>query len=253
MKILAFVSGSADQSKTLDRLLRRRGFEVVHVPEQEASPLQEAVRSADLTIVNLGRVARDEQFRRRLGVLRNLARAGVPVIAAVGERSDNAVAQVAKAGALDYVQTPWVIRDLLHHLQYTLIRTSRMPPIRGPSVAPDLSVPLGELHDASGRIDASALASYLDIPLARLAEAIEVKYTTLHRTPAAESAQPSLRPIKRVLELLHDVLRDTVAIRTWLRTPRPELEGDSPLDTILAGESEAVVDLLTGSLMGVPA
>ena len=57
------------------------------------------------------------------------------------------------------------------------------------------TVGLEELHDPeSGRLDARRIAEYLDIPLRALADALGKKYTTVHKTPAAPSLQPDLRP-----------------------------------------------------------
>jgi uncharacterized protein (DUF2384 family) len=115
-----------------------------------------------------------------------------------------------------------------------------------------LQVTLPELHDEkSGRIDAQRLADYLGIPLKRLAEALDLNYKTTHRNPSAESLQATLRPIKRILEILQDFFRKPETVRVWLRTPHPDL-GDSALETILHKKSAAVLTVLENAVAGVP-
>src|SRR6266567_954712 len=66
-----------------------------------------------------------------------------------------------------------------------------------------LQVTLAELHDeATGRINAQKVALYMGVPLARLAEALRLNYKAIHRNPSAEAAQPTLKPVKRSLEIL---------------------------------------------------
>src|SRR5256885_1768151 len=59
-----------------------------------------------------------------------------------------------------------------------------------------LQVTLPELHDeATGRIDALKVARYMGVPLARLAEALQLNYKATHRNPSAEAAQLPLKPV----------------------------------------------------------
>jgi hypothetical protein len=112
---------------------------------------------------------------------------------------------------------------------------------------------LSELHDSdTGRIDAVEVAAFLRIPLKQFAEALGKKYTTVHKTPSGPALQPTLRSIKRSLEILERVFEDRSVILAWLNDPRPELGRRTPLEVILAGRSQVVEDMLESALMGIP-
>jgi hypothetical protein len=116
-----------------------------------------------------------------------------------------------------------------------------------------LQVTLPELHDeATGRIDVQKVASYMGVPLARLAEALQLNYKAIHRNPSAESAQPPLKPVKRSLEILHEFFHKPETVRVWLNTPHPDLDGHTALELILANNSNAVLRILENAVAGVP-
>jgi Protein of unknown function (DUF2384) len=117
-----------------------------------------------------------------------------------------------------------------------------------------LEVLLPELHRKStGQIDAQAVADFMGIPLKRLAEALGLNYKALHRNPSGEAFQDELQPVKRVLELVHEFFPQPESIRVWLNTPHPELKGETALDTVLANNSRAVINILENAIAGVPA
>ena len=117
-----------------------------------------------------------------------------------------------------------------------------------------LQVTLPELHDeATGRIDAQKVANYMGVPLARLAEALQLNYKAIHRNPSAEAAQSPLKPVKRSLEILHEFFHKPETVRVWLNTPHPDLDGHTALETILASNSNAVLRILENAAAGVPA
>jgi hypothetical protein len=116
-----------------------------------------------------------------------------------------------------------------------------------------LQVTLPELHDkATGRIDAQKVALYMGVPLARLAEALQLNYKAIHRNPSAEAAQTPLKPVKRSLEILHEFFHKPETVRVWLNTPHPDLDGHTALETILANNSNAVLRVLENAAAGVP-
>lgn len=124
-----------------------------------------------------------------------------------------------------------------------LIRTAR-----------SVIITLPELHNqATGRIDAQKVANFIGIPLKRLAEALDLNYKAVHRNPSAVGFQEALQPVKRVLELLHEFFPNPESARIWLNTPHPDLNGQTALETILAGNAEAVLILLENASAGIPA
>lgn len=119
--------------------------------------------------------------------------------------------------------------------------------------APTVRLLLPELHDeATGRVDAQKVADLMGCPLKSLATALGLNYKAVHRNPSAAGFQKALRPVKRILELLREFFGPPSAVRAWLNTPHPHLDGFTSLETILKGEAEAVHTLLENAWNGVP-
>lgn len=116
-----------------------------------------------------------------------------------------------------------------------------------------LQVILPELHDeTSGRIEAQKLATYMGVPLKRLAEGLQLNYKAIHRNPSAEAFQPALKPVKRSAEILHDFFHKPETVRVWLNTSHPDLDGLTALEMILANNPNAVLRILENAAAGVP-
>jgi hypothetical protein len=121
-----------------------------------------------------------------------------------------------------------------------------------PFVEDPFRMPWLELyHPVTRRLDATRIAEALGTKLRPLTAALGLSYKAVHRAPDAPAYQAALRPVARILEMLHDAFRTPAHIRAWLNKPRADLEGDSPLSVILAGEGSAVVSLLEGVQLGV--
>ena len=116
-----------------------------------------------------------------------------------------------------------------------------------------IRVLLPELHHkASGRIDATKIAEYLDVPLKQLAPALGATYQAIHKTPDAPSLQAGLLPIKRSLELLRGSFGDDSIVRAWLNSTTPALGERTPLSVLLEeGGGDAVRTLLDNALEGL--
>jgi len=124
---------------------------------------------------------------------------------------------------------------------------------RGTGGRTPLGVTLQELHDReTGRIDAKKTADFLGVPLAKLAETLEVNYQTVYKTPAAPALQKNLRPIKRSLELISGVTRNRADALAWLNNAHPDLGGQTPMDIILGGRAGAIVTMLENAFAGIP-
>lgn len=185
----------------------------------------------------------------------------VPILVSVpagGDAADRAL----DSGATDVIEetvSPKVFRRRVEMIEAfrhgsTSLATAVRPLSRGAASAARgvLDLPLPELRSTSGRIDARRVAEYLGIPLSRLADAIQVKYASLHKTPDGPRVQEKLGPIVRVLELADLAFGNEEQVRMWLNRPLHELENESPLATILAGEQGAVETLLENARLGIP-
>ena len=108
-------------------------------------------------------------------------------------------------------------------------------------------------HSPSGRVDATKIAEYLNVPLKQLAPALGATYQAVHKTPAAPSLQAGLLPIKRSLELLKGAFGDDATVRAWLNSAHPALGDRTPLALLLEeGGGDAVRTLLENALEGLP-
>lgn len=106
-------------------------------------------------------------------------------------------------------------------------------------------------NPASGRLDASRIAEALGAKLRPFAVALGLNYTAVHRAPDAPAYQAALRPVARMLEMVHDSLPQEEVRRAWLNRPRADLEDASPLEVVLAGEVGAIISLLEGVQLGI--
>lgn len=116
-----------------------------------------------------------------------------------------------------------------------------------------LALPLAEVHSqTSGRIDARKIATFLDVPLPRLAASLGARHAAVHKTPDAPSLQQGLGPIQRSLALVSQGTRNRLEARIWLNSPHPDLGEKTPLEVILSGRADAVVTLLENAMAGLP-
>jgi uncharacterized protein (DUF2384 family) len=119
--------------------------------------------------------------------------------------------------------------------------------------AAPLAVPLVELHNpASGRIDASRVATFLAVALQQVAQAVGANYATVHKTPDSPNLQKALGPIKRALTLVSQLTASPRDARAWLNTPHPDLGERTPIEVILSGRADAIVTLLENAIEGLP-
>jgi DNA-binding response OmpR family regulator len=170
----------------------------------------------------------------------------VMVLAERGRTGD--IPKALKLGAREYVVKPIDRNELKERVRRVIAGT------RAPIPATvSIKVWLPELHDPqTGRIAADKVAEHMSVPLKQLAQAVGANYTTVHKTPAAESLQGTLKPVKRSLEILHELIRDPMAERAWLNSSHPDLGMRTPLQVILEGNAEALSTILENALEGIP-
>lgn len=237
---------------------------IYHVPGQELSAERRAaVRPASIG-QKPGRYWMESVWRMHTRA------PGTPIIVALAP-GEGAADKALASGATDVIEenvTRTLFRRRMEMVQ--ALRRMWILPVPAPLVPRDpdpagphgmspahqgvLELPLPGLRNArSGRIDAQCVADYLAIPLRRLAEVLGVGYAGLHKTPDSARSQNALRPIVHVLELANRAFGSADQVRKWLNRPLHELEDESPLAVILAGEADAVETLLVNALTGIPA
>lgn len=245
-----------DHSHTRRRLARiLAGQECEVASAGDGRQALEAIKAKqpDLVILDLEMPVMDG-----FAVLKELrmARRHVPVIVLTGKTA--AIERALKLGADDYIVKPIDVIDFKYRLARFLKASPRgVTPRTTASLrrefTPGLGVPLLELHDQdTGRLATDKIADYVGIPLRQLATALGANYTAVHKTPAAESLQEGLRPIKRCLEILQEMLGEPSAVRAWLQSPHPDLGGRTPMSVILDGRVGALQTILENAAEGIP-
>lgn len=106
----------------------------------------------------------------------------------------------------------------------------------------------------NGRIDASAIADELAIPVADVARAIARSAPTVRKTPDAESLQRDLAPLAMLLDHLYTLfLGDIVSVRIWLNAPNRGLDGERPMHYLLSGHFDVLENIVGSIEEGFPA
>lgn len=114
-------------------------------------------------------------------------------------------------------------------------------------------IDLRELHNPdSGRLDTRRIAEYLNVPLSHLAVALGKNYRTLYKTPDSTGVQPLLWPIKTSLTILTEALGDRATVLAWLNCPHPNLDMRTPLEVMLKGRADLVMEMLVRAAVGIP-
>jgi len=93
-----------------------------------------------------------------------------------------------------------------------------------------------------GRVDARRLAAAIDIPLAQLAQVLNVKAKSLTDSPKSRKIQ---EPAIRLVAMMNDLaeyLQEKRFARYWLRTPQPDLGDRTALDWLTEGKLEEIRD-----------
>ena len=194
-----------------------------------------------------------------------------PILLLVQMKSSPVLEEAMRLGAMDFIAKPFNKEELLLRIKRCLrefqfrMSSSSQTPFVDPSgrvvghiksgagkSGAAIEVPLSNLHSTTGQLDAVAIADYLSIPLAKLAAALGVNYTTLHKTPDSAAVQPSLAMAKRILVILSNMLGKRETVLAWLNSPHLDLGNRAPIQVILEGHISAVLAVLENALAGVP-
>ena len=92
---------------------------------------------------------------------------------------------------------------------------------------------INDLRARSGALEPRRVASAVGMRVDQLAGCLELPEEELRKSPSPEYLEARLDPFAMVIGIVRDVYGgDDNRVRTWLRTPRPELDGQTPLDTM---------------------
>jgi CheY-like chemotaxis protein len=238
MSKVLIADGQPSTVRTLSRVLKGEDFEVASAKSGYELERKLKKDKFDLLLMDVHLPGRNGT--RAIEMVRAAA-GNIPVVMLVSEAAESLAA--AKE-AMDFVMKPFSVEDLLARVRRA-IAASR--------ATPSVEIPQRELHDdASGRIDASQVAKFLDVPLAKLADALGANYAAVHKTPAAPALQEKLRPIKETIDLVSRITQNQSDARAWLNNPHPRLSGKAPMELILTGYAAAVSTLLYNAFQGIP-
>jgi hypothetical protein len=92
---------------------------------------------------------------------------------------------------------------------------------------------VSDLRGRQGRLEPRRVAGALGLTLEQLADCLEVSVDAVQMTPPPPGLEERLEPFAMVIGVVRDVYGgDSKRVRTFLRTPRPELEGQTPIDAL---------------------
>ena len=89
----------------------------------------------------------------------------------------------------------------------------------------------------SGRLDASRIASEIQLPVSTIAEAIGKKAPSVRKHPDANSLQPELRRVYRIWVAIVDLYAGNKKnARIFLNAPNKHLQNQAPVEFIENGD-----------------
>lgn len=92
---------------------------------------------------------------------------------------------------------------------------------------------ISDLRGRSGLLDGRKVAGAVGLTAEQLAGCLELSVDAVTKSPPPPGLEARLEPFAMVIGIVRDVYGgDSTRVRTWLRTPRPELEGRTPIDAL---------------------
>ena len=90
-----------------------------------------------------------------------------------------------------------------------------------------------DLRGRNGQLEARRVASAIGLTMQQLSECLEISVESLQQSPPPPGLEARLEPFAMVIGIVRDVYGgDDKRVRTWLRTARPELDGETPIDAM---------------------
>jgi hypothetical protein len=111
---------------------------------------------------------------------------------------------------------------------------------------------IGDLRGRTGLLDPSRVAGAIGMSVPQFAGCLELPEEALRRSPPSPELEVLLEPFAMVIGIVRDVYGgDDHRVRTWLRTRRPELDGQTPLDAMCVPNGiQRVITFVLGAWLG---
>ena len=111
---------------------------------------------------------------------------------------------------------------------------------------------INDRRGRSGWLEAKRVASTLGMRLDQMATCLELQEDVLRASPPPEFLEARLEPFAMVIGIVRDVFGgDDRRVRVWLRTARPELDGNTPLETMcIPGGIQRVIHFVLSAWLG---
>ncbi|HEX7978880.1 MAG TPA: MbcA/ParS/Xre antitoxin family protein [Gemmatimonadaceae bacterium] len=111
---------------------------------------------------------------------------------------------------------------------------------------------VSDLRGRSGWLEGKRVASAVGMRLDQLASCLELPEEELRKSPPPEFLEARLEPFAMVIGVVRDVYGgDGKRLHAWLRTSRPELGGQTPLDAMcIPGGIQRVIHFVLSAWLG---
>jgi hypothetical protein len=111
---------------------------------------------------------------------------------------------------------------------------------------------ISDLRTRQGLLDPGRVASALGLTGQQLADCLELPIEQLRGEMPPAELEARLEPFAMVIGIVRDVYGgDDKRVRTWLRTPRPELEGKTPNEALCVPSGlPSVIRFVLGAWLG---
>ena len=101
-----------------------------------------------------------------------------------------------------------------------------------------------KLYDLEGFIDTEKIMDFLKVKKTFLIHAIGMSPRTLEQNPHSDTVQKNLKKFVYIFELLDEMLPSEREMLIWLKAPRLQDGGKSPLDIIYEGKMDKIIEYL---------
>jgi hypothetical protein len=92
---------------------------------------------------------------------------------------------------------------------------------------------ISDLRGRHGRFEPRKVAGAVGLSLQQLADCLEVSLDAVQTSPPPPGLEERLEPFAMVIGIVRDEFGgDSKRVRSWLHSPRPELEGKTPIDAL---------------------